>query len=75
MLFNKQKKDVNHEKNNNAINKLQKNREYQKNKNQIEIITKVLVEHADVPQELIDTLIKSVKENTTLEQKAQTNHN
>ncbi len=44
-------------------------KEYQKNKKQIDIITKTLVEHADVPQELIDSLIECVEENTILANK------
>lgn len=44
-----------------SINKIEQNQK------QIECITKVLVEHADVPQEIIDLLIDSVQENATLE--------
>ncbi len=40
---------------------------YKQNQMQIDCISRVLIEHADVPKELIDWLIKSVKENTTLE--------
>ena len=37
------------------------------NQEQINCISKILVEHADVPQKLVDWLIDSVKENTKLE--------
>ena len=52
-----------------SINKLKKNPEYVQNQKQIECITKVLIEHADVPPKLINWLIESVKENATLEYK------
>lgn len=41
-------------------------KEYQKNKKQIDIITKLLIEHADVPQEIIDSLIECVEQNSIL---------
>ena len=50
-----------------AIEKIKQSPEYQKNQKQIEIITNALVDHADVPIELIDTLIDSVRENVSLE--------
>ena len=40
---------------------------YKQNQMQIDCISRVLIEHADVPKELLDCLIKSVRENTTLE--------
>ena len=48
-------------------NTLLNNEVYVQNKKQIECISKVLVEHADVPQKLIDWLIQSVRENTIIE--------
>lgn len=55
--------------NSKALKKLMNNREYQQNKMQINCITKVLVEHADVPQKLIDWLIQSVQDNVVIEYK------
>ena len=43
------------------------NEVYVQNKKQIDCISKVLVERADVPQKLIDWLIQSVRENTIIE--------
>lgn len=60
-------------KNNNIIlghkktNTVYNNEQYLQNKKQIDCISKVLVEQADVPQKLIDWLIESVRENTKLE--------
>ena len=48
-------------------NTLLNNEIYVQNQKQIECISKVLVEHADVPQKLIDWLIQSVRENTIIE--------
>lgn len=48
-------------------NEFLNNEEYVQNQKQIECISKVLVEQADVPQELINWLIQSVKENTIIE--------
>ena len=48
---------------------LEKNSEYVENKKQIDCITKVLVEHSDVPPKLIDWLIEAVEENATLKYK------
>ena len=42
---------------------------YQKNKKQIDIITKILVDHADIPEEIINKLISCVEENTILANK------
>ncbi len=50
-----------------TFNELQASPEYLQNKMQIECITKVLVERADVPQKLVDWLIQSVRENLKLE--------
>lgn len=66
-FFNKIKKTYNNEVNLKAIEKVKQSQEYQKNQKQIEIISNVLVEHADVPQELINMLIHSVQENVSLE--------
>lgn len=44
--------------------------QYKENQKQIEIISKVLVENADVPQELVHKLIQSVQENASLEERA-----
>ena len=41
--------------------------EYLKNQKQIECISNVLVEHADVPKKLIDWLIEAVRNNTKIE--------
>lgn len=41
-------------------------KDYQKNKKQIDIITNILIEHADVPQEIIDLLIECVEQNSIL---------
>lgn len=49
------------------IKKLNKSEEYNQNQMQIDCIKKVLIEHADVPETLIDWLIDSVKEITILE--------
>lgn len=49
------------------IKKLNKSEDYKQNQMQIDCIKKVLIEHADIPETLIDWLINSVKENTILE--------
>ena len=49
------------------IKKLSKSEDYKQNQMQIDCIKKVLIEHADVPETLINWLIDSVKENTILE--------
>ena len=41
--------------------------EYLQNQKQIECISNVLVEHADVPKKLIDWLIEAVRKNTIIE--------
>ena len=41
--------------------------EYLQNKKQIECISNILVEHADVPKKLIDWLIEAVRKNTIIE--------
>lgn len=43
--------------------------EYIENKKQIDCITKVLVEHSDVPPKLINWLIEAVEKNATLKYK------
>lgn len=49
------------------IKNLNKSEDYKQNRMQIDAIKKVLIEHADVPETLIDWLIDSVKEITILE--------
>ena len=49
--------------------KKKKIKTYQKNKKQIDIITKILVDHADIPEEIINKLISCVEENTILANK------
>lgn len=55
---------------NNLLTKVRETTEYKQNQMQIDCIKKVLVEHGDVPEKLIDWLIDSVKANTELEFKA-----
>lgn len=50
--------------------KIRQSPQYKENQKQIEIISKVLVENADVPQELVHKLIQSVQENASLEERA-----
>ena len=50
-------------------NLIQNSEKYLQNQKQIECITKVLVEDADIPPKLINWLIESVQENATLEYK------
>lgn len=52
---------------------LNKNVQYQHNEEQIKCIKKVLIEHGDVPEKLLDWLIFSVKENTIIEYKMMSN--
>lgn len=56
-------KDENINSNNTNIN----NEQYLQNQLQINYISKILVEHADVPQKLVDWLIEAVKNNTKFE--------
>ena len=49
------------------------NEKYLQNQMQIDYISKLLVEHADVPQKLIDWLIDAVKYNATFECNNKTN--
>lgn len=49
--------------------KFLENSEYIQNQKEIDCITKVLVEHADVPLKLINWLIEAVEKNTVLEYK------
>ena len=58
---------------NKAINNVLKCDEYLQNSMQIDTIKKVLVEHSDVPEELLDWLIDAVEKNTTLITKAKYN--
>lgn len=53
-----------------SLKKVQQSPEYIQNQKQIDCISKLLVEHADVPQMLIDWLIESVQENVALEYEA-----
>ena len=48
-------------------NKFYTNEEYLENQRQIDCISKVLIEHADVPKKLIDWLIEAVRNNTKIE--------
>ena len=57
----------------NMKNILNKNVQYQHNEEQIKCIKKVLIEHGDVPEKLLDWLIYSVKENTIIEYKMMSN--
>ena len=50
-----------------SLNKIKTNSEYQNNKKQIEYITKILVDHADVPRDIIESLIECVQENVAIE--------
>lgn len=43
------------------------NKEYLQNQMQIDCISRLLVEHADVPQQLINWLIEAVRDNTKIE--------
>ena len=74
-IFNRLNQTFIDENNQKAIQKVRQSDQYQRNQKQIEIITKILVEHADVPQEILDTLIDSVQENVSLEYKATISHN
>jgi len=64
MLNTKSSKEKDYE---NLIKKLKKSEDYKQNQMQIDAIKKVLIEHAAVPETLINWLIDSVKENTILE--------
>lgn len=57
----------------NMKNILNKDAQYQHNEEQIKCIKKVLIEHGDVPEKLLDWLISSVKENTIIEYKMMSN--
>lgn len=66
--------NISHKKNTNknyfkSIQKVRQSYEYQKNEKQIKCITNILIEHADVPPELIEMLVESVRENVALEYK------
>lgn len=61
------KDEVINESNSNLLNTVYNSKQYIQNQEQINCISKILVEHADVPQKLVDWLIDSVKENTKLE--------
>ncbi len=50
-----------------SIDKIRQSDEYKENEKQIEYITKILVEHADVPRDIIEMLIEAVQENVALE--------
>ncbi len=52
------------------LSQIRQSPQYKENQKQIEIISKVLVENADVPQELVHKLIQSVQENASLEERA-----
>ena len=48
------------------LSKIKSSPQYIQNQMQIDSIKKVLVEHADVPEKLLDWLIQSVEQNATL---------
>lgn len=50
-----------------CIKKAQNSQEYIENEKQIECITNILVERADVPYEIVALLIESVQENVAIE--------
>lgn len=52
------------------LTQIRQSPQYKENQKQVEIISKVLVENADVPQELVHKLIQSVQENASLEERA-----
>lgn len=52
------------------LTQIRQSPQYKENQKQIEIISKVLFENADVPQELVHKLIQSVQENASLEERA-----
>lgn len=49
------------------LNKVKESEEYKQNQMQIDCIKKVLIEHGDIPEKLIDWLIDSVRANAELE--------
>lgn len=70
-IIRKTKEKINQEINEQAVKKLKRNEKYIDNQSQIEIIKKVLTDHAEVPTEIIDKLIIAVKENAIMEYKAE----
>lgn len=66
-VLNFAKSNVKENENIKSLNKVRKSPEYQQNQMQIDCIKKVLIEHADVPEVLLNWLIDSVKDNTSLE--------
>lgn len=62
--FQSKSEDKNYLKN---LEKIKKDPKYIENQKQIEIISKVLVKHADIPEEVIESLINAVTENVTME--------
>lgn len=52
------------------LNKVKESEEYKQNQMQIDCIKKVLIEHGDIPEKLIDWLIDSVRANAELELKS-----
>lgn len=49
------------------LKKIRETSEYKKNKLQIDCIKKVLIEHAEVPGEIIDLLIETIEKNISME--------
>ena len=49
------------------LDRIKTNSEYQSNQKQIDFIKKMLVEHNDVPQEVLEMLIEYVQENVAIE--------
>lgn len=50
-----------------SLEKVQQSPEYIQNQKQIDCISKVLIEHANVPEQLIDWLVEAVEENVAME--------
>ena len=50
----------------NKISKIKSSEEYLQNQLQIKCIKDILINHADVPEKLIDWLIEAVEKNTAL---------
>ena len=48
------------------LNKIMNSEEYLQNKMQIDCIKNVLIEHSDVPEQLLNWLIESVEKNAEL---------
>ena len=51
----------------NYVEKARKTKEYRVNEQKINVIRKVLLNHSNVPQELVDKLIEHIQENVAIE--------